>query len=226
MGTSIHRNGLLIVLVSLLMAAAPATQPAVPRTLEHARKLLQNTKDARYDHKSDIDEAAGRLYCDCSGFVGYVFKQQLPQHFATLKKLPTHRRPLASDFHDTFAAAPAEPARPTDLWQKVETLTTARPGDVLVWRKDELIKGQDTGHVMFIDQAPRKIAPDTWAIIIIDSTSKPHQDDTRQAGQTGIGRGTVFVKTDDAGRPVAYASRSPRGPFGKHLMSIGRPVER
>jgi hypothetical protein len=50
-----------------------------------------------------------------------------------------------------------------------------------------------------------RLDDDLWAVRILDSTSLPHQDDTRRSGsEGGTGRGTMTFVTDGRGHATAY----------------------
>ncbi len=212
----------------LLLAAAPATLPApatqpAPAILARAHRILATMKDTVYQHTTDIDESAGEYHCDCSGLVGWILKKELPQHYKAVEFPAKFRRPRACEFEDAFAAAPTSP-QPGKLWMKIETVADARPGDLIAWKKDPMPATGSTGHIVIVDAAPWKVADDIYAVTIIDSTTGPHDNDTRKADETGVGRGTIFIKVDSAGRPISRAGKSSKGPFIAFPMSIGRAV--
>jgi hypothetical protein len=206
----------------LLAAAAPATQPSSPIPAR-AHRVLATLRTTTYQHVTDIDEATGEYNCDCSGLVSWLLRKELPAHYKAVSFPAKYKHPRAVEFRDAFAAAPADP-KPGDLWQRVDRLPDARPGDIWAWRKDPLPETGVTGHIVLFDSVPKQVADGVYEVVVIDSTSRPHHDDTRKPDQTGVGRGTMYFKTDADGRPVAYAGRSPDGPFSRQPMSIGRPV--
>jgi hypothetical protein len=206
----------------LLAAAPPATQPASPLN-QRAHRILDNLKQSTYQHPTDIDEPAGKFNCDCSGLVTWLLRKELPDHYKAVPFPKPRARPRAREFHDAFAAAPANPGA-KQLWQRVDSLADARPGDLIAWRKDPLPETGSTGHIVLVDSTPKPLSENLYELTIIDSTTAPHKDDTRKQGETGVGRGSIFFKTDKDGRPTAYATRSAAGAFLKFPMSIGRPL--
>jgi hypothetical protein len=185
--------------------------------------MLANLKDTGYQHVTDIDERTGEYYCDCSGLVSYVLRKELRAHYNAIPYPERFKHPRAVEFCKAFEAAPDTPL-PGQLWQRVVRMSDLRPGDVAAWRKDPLPAKGNTGHVVLVDSTAKKIAPGIWEVVVIDSTSLLHKDDTRPAGTNGVGRGTMYFKTDDDGRPVARATRSVDGPFIAGPIGIGRPV--
>jgi hypothetical protein len=209
-------------LLFLLTGAGLATQPASPIVIR-AHQILNTMKMTVYQHVTDIDPAAGQYNCDCSGLVSFLLKKELPQHYKAITYPSRLKHPRAIEFAKNFAAAPADP-KPTDLWQHIQRVADARPGDLWAWHKDPLPETGSTGHIVLFDSTPRQVAPDVYEITVIDSTTKAHHDDTRKPDETGVGRGTMYLQTDAQGHPIGYASRSAQGPFLHTPMAIGRPL--
>jgi hypothetical protein len=209
-------------LLVLVAAAAPATQSTSP-VVARAHQILSTMKPTLYQHATDNDAAAGQYNCDCSGLVSYMLRKELPEHYKAIAYAARLRHPRAIEFSKSFAAAPAEP-KSSDLWQHVERVTDARPGDLWAWHKDPLPATGSTGHIVLFDSTPRQVAAEVYEITVIDSTTKPHRDDTRKADETGVGRGTIYLQVDAQGHPIGYASRSAQGPFMHVPMAIGRPI--
>lgn len=210
------------VLFIVLVAAAPATQPASP-ILARAHRILDSIKETSYQHTTDIDESTGEYHCDCSGLVDYLLRKDLPEHYKVIKYSNKMKRPRAVELHDHFAAAPEKPVA-GELWQRVLLMKDVQPGDIIAWKKDPQPETGSTGHVVLADSVATQIAPDLYSIVIIDSTTGPHFEDTRQKGQGGVGRGTIFIRTNEQGRPIARSGKSEKGPFTKFPISVGRPV--
>jgi hypothetical protein len=207
-----------------LIAAAPATtRPAASPLLARAYRMIENLKATTYQHVTDIDEQTGEYYCDCSGFVSYLLRKEMPAQYAAVPYPKPFRHPRAVDFHDAFAAAPTEAVEGTK-WVRIARLADARAGDVVAWRKATIPKMGVTGHIVLLDSTPKPVGPDLYEVVVIDSTSRPHKDDTRTGDETGVGRGTIYLRVDGDGRPAAFATKSAEGPFTGYSMVIGRPV--
>jgi hypothetical protein len=217
------RPTLLLALTLLFtVGAAPTTQPA-SAILSRAHHILETMKASSYQHPTDIDAAAGRYNCDCSGLVGWLLRQDLPAHYRAIRFAPSAKRPRAFEFYKAFAAAPTQPATGA-LWQQIPRLADARPGDLLAWKKDPMPAKGSTGHIVLFDSTPTQVAPGLYEVTVIDSNSATHKADTRKPGQTGVGRGTVYFQTDPDGHPTACASKAPTGRFFSYPMAIARPV--
>jgi hypothetical protein len=201
----------------LLLAAAPATRPG-NTIVDHARKILESIRTSSYSHKTDIDESAGRYVCDCSEFVVHVLRKCAPETLAAIQRTSEHKRPLAVDFHAAFMAAPAEHGS----LRRIRKLADARMGDMIAWRVAEIVKGESTGHVMIVDEPPVADGQDVYRLVVIDSTSLPHANDTRKDGASGVGRGTIWVRVNADDEPAEVSPRKKSGPFKPHTMAIGR----
>jgi hypothetical protein len=212
----------LLLCLPLFAATPAATRPASP-LLARAYRMLDNLKSTSYQHVTDIDEPTGEYHCDCSGLVSYLLRKEMPAHYAAVPFPKPWRHPRAVEFYDAFTAAPARP-KSGDRWQRIDRLADARPGDVAAWRKATIPETGTTGHVVLFDSTPKPAGENLFEVVVIDSTGRPHKDDTRPADVTGVGRGTIYLKTDPAGRPIAFATRSPDGPFTPYAIAVGRPL--
>jgi hypothetical protein len=217
-----RRVSIVLVLAGMFLGAAPTTQP-VSAVAARARHSLETMKASSYQHVSDIDEGAGEYFCDCSGFVGWVLRKETPEAYRAVKFPKTTKRPRAVDYYEAFLAAPAD-AKEAKGWVRVERVADAHVGDILAWRKVVIPEQGTTGHVVVLDSAPKAVAVDVYEIVVIDSTSRPHHEDTRKGDETGLGRGTVYVKVDEEGKASGFGSRGPDGPFSKVPVAIGRPM--
>jgi hypothetical protein len=200
--------------------AAPSVHLA-DKILGEARRIRDSLKKTEYSHTTKIDEAAGSYAVDCSGFVCFLLKKFAPTHYKDISK-GEHKRPLAENFYDHFAASPS-----TDKgrWRRVERLADARPGDWIAWRRAESEAGESTGHIVFVEAAPVREDDGQYRVVVLDSTSSPHADDTRPKGSNGIGTGTMWFTVDAAGKPVAYRWRSIKGTLRTEAIAIGRALD-
>jgi cell wall-associated NlpC family hydrolase len=224
-------------------ADSPANALAA-QVLAETQRILANLKSTTYQRRTEIDEAAGSYKCDCSGLVGYVLKRVARRQWAAVPVSPGFPRSSAMDCYEWFRGCPATlPGR--SGWVRVPRLLDARPGDLIAWRVQDRQPGQSTGHVMFIAATPRAEADGSVRVVVIDSTTSPHDDDTRAAGAAGavdaggesgaasaaavpggagtagVGRGTMWFRVDDQGAPVAYR-RSSKSDFQAAPLAIGR----
>jgi hypothetical protein len=118
--------------------------------------LIPSVKDINNE-----DNKSYNLFLDCSGFVGYYVVQGLNKTLydkvsrSYMCGSSTTARPLAADFADTFLKAPlidanateAEQSAPSDetdvCWGRVDHISHARRGDILVYYHEEHIVRQE-----------------------------------------------------------------------------------
>ena len=195
-------------------AAAVATEPA-HRLSAAARRLLAATITTRYAHTTAIDTDRGSVTTDCSGLLTWLLKNELPDHLAGIPASPGHRRPLAADYQQAFAAG-------AKGWQAVAQVKDLRPGDVVAWRYAAPKPGGPTGHVVIIDSEARPEGADRFQITVIDATSIPHDEDTRTNGD-GLGRGSIRLRTRADGSAEAVQINR-RSAFREQAFALARPV--
>ncbi len=198
-----------------------------------ARRVLSNVKTTSYSHTTHVDASQGLYEVDCSGFVDLLFKSVSPKQLKDLKARHSHKRPLADDYEQAFEEAPAKPS--SAGWQHIAQIGDAVPGDILAWKNPAHKTGEhtNTGHVVVIDERPvedpaalRQVSAGekVYRVRVIDSTASPHGYDTRPEGQSGVGRGVIWLITNAAGKPIGYRWKNPRGPVHEAPMAIGRAV--
>jgi hypothetical protein len=207
-----------------VVASPDAVSTPSARVHAEARRILEEMKDSRYSHATRVDKDEESYEVDCSGFATIVLKAVAPRSLASVPRAAGHKRPRALEFHEAFAAAPAE-EKGAKGWRRIERLADARPGDLLAWRREEIKPGEDTGHIVIVDEAPVREDDGQFRVIVLDSTGKPHGDDTRQSGATGVGRGTIWLTVDEAGRPAGFRWRARDGVLTRRPIAIGRAVE-
>jgi hypothetical protein len=207
---------------------APTSRPAADapaqRILAETRRILSDAKITWYSHKTIVDARSGTYAVDCSGLVCIILQEVAPQHLQNVPIARGEKRQRAVEFHDAFAAAPtSQPA--TSGWRRIERLADARPGDLLAWRHRTIVPGQNTGHIVVIDRPPVDEGHGVVRVAIIDSTSLLHGEDSRKAGTSGVGRGTMWFHVDVEGRPVAFRWASRTGRLVQYSIAIGRAVD-
>ena len=202
---------------------APRAPAPAARVLSEAERILAAAQGTAYTHRTRMDEAAGLYETDCSGLVGYILKRVVPEHWAVLVAEAGRRRPRAVEFYEFFKARAAAGAEGRG-WRGIERLADARPGDIIAWRRTEVAPGGDTGHVVILASVPAAEAGGVFRVVVIDSTGLRHDADSRPAGTSGVGRGTMWLRVDEGGRPVGFR-RNARVDFRAVPVAIGRPVE-
>jgi hypothetical protein len=192
------------------------------RVHDEAMRILGSIKTTEYRHKTDIDEKKGAYYCDCSGFVGYVLNRSVTGDGRKGPLANGKSRPLAMDYEKFFAGLPPK-ANGDGRWQHIERIVDARPGDVIAWRH-EVPKPGNTGHVVIVDQSPVIEKDGLVRVGVVDSTTLPSADITREKGKSGIGRRTMWFTVDKDGRPHGYVRGSRASKPKVESISIGRAL--
>ena len=132
----------------------------------------------------------------------WILKRVAPRAFAAVGR----DRPVARSYWRVISKAPT--GRSRRGWTRLAHIEDVRPGDVFAWpRPKHWPKGGNTGHVGFALGQPKPVEghPNFYTLRIIDATSLPHQDDTREMeGEGGFGEGTLLFETDGHGKATAY----------------------
>jgi hypothetical protein len=180
-----------------------------------------------YTHDTYMNETTGTRRTDCSGLVGYALRRVLKSAY-DLVPHPTSFKPLAKDYYNYFAGRPSTASTTTNVrWRRIKSVKDLKAGDVIAWLSPQV--SENTGHVMVVRDTPKagRAGRNEWLIPIVDSTSTPHAFngayDSRAPGRDGVGRGTIGLKFDAAGAPVAYywtGGQSPTPVYTK--ISLGR----
>lgn len=185
-----------------LVARPPSSLPPPQELLRQARRDIAEARETRYTHSTDIDEAVGRFHVDCSGFVGHLLAAAAPLARDELVA-STVRRPLAKHFvrFITNVAGPAV----SQHWSRLEDARQLVPGDIVAWLRAADSRSTDTGHVMIV-RALVYVGTSEVHVPIIDSTALRHgRGDVRAASSsTGIGTGTIALRINSTGQPVAF----------------------
>jgi len=182
------------------VTGAPAT-PAAARITERIEAIAMSLRETAYEHATVVRERDGVYRWDCSGMAAWILRREAPRAMRAI----TRERPLARDFVRAIERAPVGRAR--GGWERLGTLSEARPGDVFAWRRPRGFPSRNTGHVGFVMAAPTPVPglPGALAVRIADATSWGHQDDTRDDdGVGGFGMGTIAFLIDDTGAGTHY----------------------
>jgi hypothetical protein len=189
------------------------------RVLATARQMVSDFKVTRYSHKTFIDRDRRICEVDCSGFLVAILKQTLPDH---LRQITTrHKRALAEDFYEAFAPAEGDVPRG---WKSIERMQDVEPGDIIAWKKLDREPGDNTGHVVLVEEKPTADSPAQFRVRVLDSTVHGHGHDSRPEGKSGIGRGTIWLGVNDDGQPIGFRWKSKNGRLHEVPIAIGRAV--
>ncbi|MFW5924521.1 MAG: hypothetical protein ACOCV4_00025 [Myxococcota bacterium] len=178
----------------------PATR-ASARVLRVLDRIERRVRETRYQHRTVVAEWRGLYAWDCSGMVTWVLERSA----RGARNRILSNRPVARDYVEIIENSP--PRGSYKGWQKLDHIEDLRPGDLFAWKRPRDWPRQNTGHVGFVLARPRPVPgdPTAYTVRIVDATSVPHEDDTRDgAGDGGFGEGTLLFTVDPEGKPVAY----------------------
>jgi hypothetical protein len=132
------------------------------------------------------------------------------------------KKPLAMDYERGFEKAPEKPDGKSG-WQRIVRMADARPGDVIAWRH-EVAKPNNTGHVVIVDQKPVVEKDGLVRVEIIDSTTLPSSDITKDKGKNGVGRRTMWFTVDAEGKAVGSVRGKRTAKPKNEAISVGRAL--
>jgi hypothetical protein len=192
--------------VLLAEPAAAASTRATARILARIDGIRDTMLSTRYRHTTFVRRKEGHYAWDCSGMANWILRRDAPRAFAAIGR----KRPVAVSYWRVISRAPNH--APRRGWQQIADIRELRPGDVFAWRRPTYWPSTgNTGHVGFVMEAPEPVTDDRFAAVdaftirVVDATSLPHQDDTRDPeGDGGFGFGTLLFVTDEMGHPLAY----------------------
>lgn len=114
------------------------------------------------------------VHCDCSGLISL-----LCEHFAVPKPYAL-KKPRAVHF---FA-----------ILQEIGSnhISQIKPWNLMAWRKENIPKSGDSGHVLLVTGEPQKIAENVYRLAVIDAT-KVHN---------GLARREICLHTNEHGKVI------------------------
>jgi hypothetical protein len=182
------------------LAPDQAASPAAARVVKLLLSLRDGIKETRYQHVTQIRRKDGFYAWDCSGMTGWILQKAAARSFAALRK----KRASAADFYNLINKSPVGKRRRG--WERLAHVSDVRPGDVFAFLRSPVSSSPVTGHVGFIIDTPQPVPHIRGMYIarVVDSTSYPHQHDSRGDGVTGFGFGTMAFLTDESGEAIAY----------------------
>lgn len=194
-GTGILRND-----AESLKGKVPVSQSGSKLLLGEAEREFSRMTSSYYTHTTYVNEKSGIYNYDCSGFVGYALSKAVPQAFNALND----KRPTAAEFYYYIVQCGPNPG--TGGWMRVATPRELHPGDIVVWLKPDSSDSTSTGHVMIVTGYPSEnpARPGEVLVQVMDSALSGHADDTRESGETGLGKGTIGIMTGSSGQPTGF----------------------
>ncbi|ADW69288.1 hypothetical protein [Granulicella tundricola] len=194
-----------------------ASNPLPAELAAQAESIVNTLTQTDYQYNGFIDAEAGIYDCDCNQFVACVLEGLAANHYALIPKESKQPLPRAFEYYLYFSGLGTR----TGGWRQIMRLADARRGDVLAWELP-LVKGQDTGHVVLVGDTPEEIEDGVWSVRVYDSADKPHFEDTREDGTSGVGSGFIRFEVDAEGRPTGFMFSPEATVFEVRPIAIGR----
>ena len=180
-----------------------ANNPEQKNLVDFIYKTVSSARYSTYKLGGTLfDIARGVYIVDCSSFVDHVLQQVCPHAYSQLKSENGSSMPVSQTYYHFFTRLSE---MHDAFWNKVENVSELQPGDILVFRYKNSVGKETGGHVMVVMDNPVHNS-NVYFVKVADSASGAHSEDTRQPSDSGIGIGTLLLKTNPlTGKPSAYA---------------------
>jgi hypothetical protein len=226
-----------------LAAPAPSksvsSSPGAAPMLDEAAREYTTMVATRYQHSNQESEADHHYFYDCVGFISYAMTRAAPTAWATTRnelKIRPGFVPSPAKYVSLFDKLDTG----TNLagWAPVTSVAALQPGDLVAWsynRSSAANPGNASGHAVVIAATPTPTGPDTYSVLVYDSTATPHgPDDTRHINlankpgplgrPSGLGHGTIGLLEKSDGH-IAAVQWSAGGPAVRSAhYGMARPV--
>lgn len=154
---------------------------------------------------TQIDAKRGIYIVDCSTYVDHIMKSVYPNSYSHLVSWSGSQKPTTNDYYQYFTNLSER--NKLLFWDNINNVNELRPGDILVFRYKNVEKRQAGGHVMIVMDKPIHNG-DSFLVRVADSAAVGHSKDTRLPNRSGIGIGTLLLRTNSTTfKPTAYAWR-------------------
>lgn len=170
-----------------------------------------------------FDTSKGVYVLDCSQYVGQILKNVCPTAFSNLASFSGSLSPSTVHYYNFFSKL----SNHNPYWDKVNSVEKLRPGDIIVFRYKNHQRARTRGHVMVVVDK-KHIKSNTYKITVADSAPFAHSNDTRSYRESGIGVGSLLLKTNpETGQPNAYAWRADSDSHWRKNVkfAMARPIE-
>lgn len=192
------------------------------RLVDFVHKTVGSLKYSVYKlGGTHFDAQHGVYIVDCSDYVDNLLQTVHPDAFSNLVDTMGAEKPTTQHYYDFFRDLAVAP---NHYWQKVDSVENLEAGDILVFRYKNGLHHQTGGHVMVVMDKPIQ-DEDGFLVKVADSARVGHSEDTRGSHVSGIGIGTLVLKTHpDTGRPFAYAWRVGARWNSNVNIAMARPI--
>ncbi len=171
---------------------------------------------------SKFDTERGVYVVDCSNFVDRILATVYPNAYSSLVNSTGADNPVTRNYFSFFRDLDDES---DGYWNKINGVEELQAGDVLVFRYKNSRGNETGGHVMVVMDKPVHVS-DFYFVRIADSAESGHSEDTRHRNESGIGIGTLLLKTNPkTGEPSAFAWGVNSSWNRKVKIAMARPKE-
>jgi hypothetical protein len=239
---AVHKPTTFFVTAAIVLAAARAASASATTTPTNINNTLRDAaaSDGARDLLVRLDEAlnaltysvhqyspqswsdsTGTYKVDCSGYIGRMLEDAVPEAYDEVGEARNTSRPLAHDYYYFFRSI--TPGGTKGRWRRPAQFKDVRPGDMLVWRYKETQDSGSTGHTTVVVSVPLLYDTNVYRVRVTDSAKSGHTNDNRKGTNTGVGAGEILVKVNSSGQPIQY-TWSLTGPWHSDIyMAMGRP---
>jgi len=188
----------------------------VSEPVEHLREILR-------PHRLALEEVTRGVYVvDCSSYVDRLLQETYPDAYSSLVSSSGTYKPTTQHYYNFIRGLSNES---DDYWNRVSNASNLQPGDILVFRKKNHYGNLTQGHIMIVmDKPTRDEDQDVYYIRVADSAPSGHSEDTRPPHVSGIGIGTLLLKVNPRGEPLAYAWKMGAHWESRVTFAMARPV--
>lgn len=222
----------LLALTGIQTAAGTQEAPAGPLYDEAVREF-KSMKTTLYQHKTEVDRAAGSYRYDCVRFISYAMREAAPVAWESLLRemqIGKGRIPSPPSYQKFFARLME---KPQTGWEAVRRAADLRPGDVVSW---DYKTERASGHAVIIAGIPKQRADGSWEVKVYDATSTPHAEDSRPTDEraqvfettgrrSGLGHGVMAFAVDPASGALTGYRWTPKGKIIVCPIGAGRPLK-
>ena len=195
------------------------------RVVEFVSNTVNHLRYSTYElGGTQFDASRGIYILDCSSYVDQILKKATPRAYSNLVAASGTIKPTSLEYYNFFIGLPQNSLSKRH-WNKVQTISQLRPGDILVFRyKGQHHRSSVGGHVMIVMKEPKRKAG-AFSVRVADSASAAHSHDTRPAHKSGVGIGNLLLKANPKnGQPYAYAWKEGSHWENNVKFAMGRPV--
>ncbi len=154
--------------------------------------LLSKNNQITFSRVTKINELSGEVQADCSGIFNHFFQSRKPIFYNALVKLLSKTRLHACDYFNFFSDS--KNRNDGCSWKLIKDVRSILPGDIFLWKKNNIPKHGDTGHMgIFLDR-PKEKNERLFSALVADVSKLAHDEDDRNQG---LGNGIMYFNVDE-----------------------------